>query len=303
MMRGVKSFAVGAALIVLVPASLAGSAAAARTAPSVLVYSCGRAFENLCQVNPDGSGRKQLTSNGRPSPPARYAAPSLSRNGTKLAYLLGSQLFVLDRASGRKTGPISNEAELARISPDGTKVGDLENFISVSSLAVCVFNSNGAGRDCVGSTGSFAFTNDNRVLASVSAGSEYNYDKGICLLATDGTGCERYIVADGSHDLWDPAISPNGKLLALTRAAPSQVTGAIMLYDYRTGALVRQLTNGTSDSAAAWSPDGSRLAFVHDTPNGSSSIYTVSVNGRAGSGRQLVAKGRGVTWGAATRRR
>ena len=166
------------ALFVLISAPLAGSATAARTASSVLVYSCGRAFENLCQVNPDGSGHKQLTSNGRTSAPARYAAPSLSRNGAKLAYLLGSQLFVLDRASGRKTGPISNQAELARISPDGTKVGDLENFISVSSLAVCVFNSNGAGRDCVGSTGSFGFTNDNRVLASVSAGAEYNYDKG-----------------------------------------------------------------------------------------------------------------------------
>ena len=291
--------AVGVALVVLVPVSLAGSAAAARTAPSVLVYTCGRAFENLCQVNPDGSGHKQLTSNGRPPPPARYAAPSLSRNGRKLAYLFGSQLFVLNRASGRKTRPISNEAELARISPDGRKVGDLENFISVNSLGVCVFNVNGTGRDCVRSTGSFGFTNDNRVLASVSAGVEYNYNKGICLLATDGTGCERYVVADAAHDVWDPAISPNGKLLAVTRAAPSQVTGAIMLYDYATGMLVRQLTNGTSDSAPVWSPGGSRLAFVRDTPTGSSSIYTVSVSGRAGSARQLVAKGCDVTWGAA----
>jgi hypothetical protein len=53
---------------------------------------------------------------------------------------------VLDRASGRKTRPISNEAELARISPDGTKVGDLENFVSVNSLAVCVFSSSGAAQ-------------------------------------------------------------------------------------------------------------------------------------------------------------
>lgn len=293
--------AVGAVFAVLVPASLAGSAVAATTARSVLVYTCGPSFENLCQIRPDSGRRQQLTSNGRSAPSARYAAPSLSRSGTKLAYLLGSKLFVLDRASGRKTRAISSQAELARISPDGTRVGDLENFSSVNSLAVCVFNITGSGRDCVGATGSFGFTNDNRVLASVSAGSEYNYDKGICLLAMDGSGCERYIVADAAHDLWDPAISPNGKLLAVTRAAPSQVVGAIMVYDYATGALVRQLTNGPSDSTPVWSPDGSQLAFVRPSSGGSSSIYAVSVNGRPGSARRLVARGRDATWGAAVR--
>jgi Tol biopolymer transport system component len=283
------------AVAVVVPA------AGARAVSSVLVYSCGRAFENLCQVNPDGSGRRQLTTDGAARFPARYISPSLSRDGRKLAYLRGYRLFVLDRATGKRTGPISNEALLARISPDGRKVGDLENFVSVNSLAVCVFNSNGtghkSGRDCVGSTGSFGFTNNDRVLASVSAGFSYNYNKGICLLAADGTGCQSYIAADAAHDLWDPAVSPNGKLLAVTRATPTHVQGAIVLYDYATGRLVRQLTNGTTDSGPVWSPDGSHLAFVRGAMTNSPRIYTISVHGRAGSERQLVAKGRAVTWG------
>ncbi len=281
------------AVAVVVPAT------GARAASSVLVYSCGRAFENLCQVSADGSGRRQLTTDGGAAFSKRYISPSLSRDGRKLAYLRGYRLFVIDRATRKRTGPISNQALLARSSPDGRKVGDLENFVSVNSLAVCVFNSNGtghkSGRDCVGSTGSFGFRNDDRVLASVSAGLSYNYDKGICLLATDGTGCESYIAADPSHDLWDPAVSPDGKLLAVTRATPTDVEGAIVLYDYATGRLVRQLTSGTADSGPVWSPDGSHLAFVRGAMTNSPRIHTISAKG--GSARQLVARGRAVTWG------
>lgn len=284
----------GFATLVVAVAVVVGPADA-RTASSVLVYSCGRAFENLCQVNHDGSGRRQLTTDGARKFAARYSSPSLSRGGGKLAYLRGYRLFVLNRATGKRTGPISNEALLARISPDGRKVGDLENFVSVNSLAVCVFNSNGtghkSGRDCLGSTGSFGFTNKDRVLASVSAGFSYNDHKGICLLAKDSTGCESYIAADAAHDLGDPALSPNGKLLAVTRALPTRVQGAIALYDRATGRLVRQLTHGTADSGPVWSPDGSRLAFVR----GAKRIYTISVKG--GSARPLVARGRDVTWG------
>jgi Tol biopolymer transport system component len=274
----------------------------ARTGSSVLVYSCGTAFENLCQINPDGSGRGRLTSDGRSAPSRRYASPSLSRDGSKLAYLRGYELFVLNRSTGRKTGPISKQAELARISADGRKVGDLENFVSVESLAVCTFAISGQGRECVGTTGSFGFAGEDRVLASVSAGAEFNYDKGICVLALDGSGCERYVVSDAAHDIWDPAVSPNGRLLAATLAAKSEVEGSIVIYEYPTGRLVRQLTAGPHDSAPVWSSDGSRLAFARNASSASASIYTIAANGRPGDERRLVAHARAATWGGAPRR-
>jgi len=288
-------------------AAVAVPAASAR-ASSLLVYSCGPGFANVCQINADGSGRKQLLTSTKPTAFAkRYGSPSLSRDGKKLAYLLGYGLHVRDLVTGRVTGFITNNAFLARISPDGTKVGDLEEFpdtlvpLGWVSTA-CVFNSNGsgpkAGRDCEGSTGSFGFTNDNRVLASISDlldTAHDRYDKGICLLDPVTSGCDRFVVADLGYDLSDPGLSPSGRLLAVTRSVPGQTQGAIVLYDYATGKLVRVLTTGTTDSGAVWSPDGSRLAFVRGAAAGSPRIYTIAAKG--GSARQLLVRGRAVTWG------
>ncbi len=293
-------------LAVLAATMLAASPASART--SVLVYSCGSGFANLCQVNADGSHLKHLTTNGSATAYARkYLSPSLSRDGTRLGYLLGYKLLVLNRVTGHRTGVISHQAMLARISPDGTKVGDIEQFPAAPPYTgwrstACVFNSNGlgaeAGRDCEGTTGSFGFTNNNRVLAAVSdlydAGHD-RYDLGICLLDPVTSGCDRFLVAQLDYDLSDPAISPNGSLLAVTRSFPGHTQGAIALYDYRTGRLVRTLTGGSTDSGPVWSPDGARLAFVRGATTGTPKIYSVAMKG--GTPRLLVAKGRAVTWG------
>jgi hypothetical protein len=290
--------------------SLTVPPATARSRPSVLVYSCGRGFANLCQVSGDGTGARRLTTDGSATVFAkRYASPSLSRDGSRLAYLRGYGLRVLNRNTGRRTGFISHQAQLARISPDGRKVGDIEQFPAYTGVGwvntACMFNSDGsgrnAGRDCEGTTGSFGFTNANRMLASVP--DQYDpahgrWDTAICTFDPVKSGCEMpFTVAQLGYDLSDPAVSPNGKWVAVTRATPGRFEGAIVIYSLPTGNLVRRLTAGPNDSGPVFSPDGARVAFVRGASTRSPSIDTVSAHG--GAVKLLVRSGRAVTWGRA----
>ena len=107
----------------LVAAALVVCGAPPAAADSLL-YRCD---ENLCRVAPDGSVRKQLTTDGRPEGPA-YSWLSASRDGSRMAVSKATYAYVLD-GSGRQLGealPRGGIALVAQISPDGTQVATLE---------------------------------------------------------------------------------------------------------------------------------------------------------------------------------
>ena len=78
-----------------------------------------------------------------------------------------------------------------------------------------------------------------------------------------------------------PALSPDDKTVAVGRADLLTGTAAdIWLIDLQRGTQIRLTTDPASDSYAAWSPTGDRVAFL-STRNGKSSIYVKLANGSA----------------------
>ncbi len=267
------------------------AAGAARA--SVIVYQCGPAFENLCRITPDGSGQAQLTADGS------YSSPSLSRDGTRLAFVRGSgELFTADADAGNRVGPISHSALLAYLSPDGSGVADLESFGLGEPVALCTFLADGSGRDCPASTVSAGWAPGNRLLISTRELSGEPSDTAICLLVVGSYECERYVAHDPNLRLYDPTVSPDGSTLAVTAvpvsAGETATRGSIALFDYATGAFRGYLTQSGEDGAPTWSPDGAQIAFARG-----SSIYVTAATGSPGSEHALVA-GESPSWGGSS---
>ncbi|EHS55887.1 S9 family peptidase [Paenibacillus sp. Aloe-11] len=92
----------------------------------------------------------------------------------------------------------------------------------------------------------------------------------------------------------DPAISPGGTIAYVNKSIDRSKN------DYQTHIRVvsihgnedKPLTHGNKDSAPAWSPDGSQLAFLR-VANGSKQLWTIPAEG--GEGQRLTGVKRGVS--------
>jgi dipeptidyl aminopeptidase/acylaminoacyl peptidase len=87
-------------------------------------------------------------------------------------------------------------------------------------------------------------------------------------------------------------VSPDGRLVAATRAPIDAFQGEIALYSTATAQLVRVLTSGPTDSQPTWSPNGGSLAFTR----GSRGLWVVRPTGRPGSERRILASGIQPVW-------
>ena len=282
------------AIVVLLVAVASPAAAHA----SVLAFTCGPGYANLCESAPDGSSLTKLTTDATRTGTDVYASPSLSSDGTKLAFLHRGQLFVLDARSGKIAGPAGGPGAflLARMRPDGQKVlvGEFAGFNGSSD---CIYDADTTGRQCVGgNSGSLGWAAGGDVFLDFS-NTATSGRRAICVAsAAPGatSGCVKTVLFDPGADLSDPVLSPDGSVIAVTRSAPGALAGQIAEYDAASGQLVDIVSAGPGDSGPVFAPDSSAIAF----DRAGAGVMTVSPVAKGPGSEKLVVPGaRDVTWG------
>lgn len=257
---------------------------------SYIVYRCGNPA-NLCRIHPDGTGRQQLTSDGTSDNP--YEGAALDPAGDHMAFIHGFNMYASDASAQNAVGPLDTYAVAPpQISFDGSMAVDRRYYPSLNTYYICTFftaqQSDGTyGSRCAGLGRFPAFTPDGNLVASQLL----NGHDVVCLIDFQSRDCTRDIAVDPNADLDEAVVSPDGQTLAVV-AITAGTTGSIRLYNMGTGQLEKTLTSGPNDESPAWSPDGTRLAFVR-----SGNIYTIPANGSPGDEKLLVSGGDTPTWG------
>ncbi len=257
---------------------------------SFLVYRCG---SNLCRANADGSGQAQLTTDGSSSAP--YSSPSLSTDGNHLTFLKGGSLYTSDGNAQNVVGPIAGSGVEAHMAPDGSRVME----VAASGFGpnqILSFNLNGSGQtdDWYPTlSGGYGATGTQEVSNAQTPSGGVIIRSSLCLITNTppSNSCARVVAqSPNSADvLYLPTLQPGGSTLAVEEGSSTGPT-TIAAYNYTTGALIANVTNGTSDASPTWSPDGQWIGFQRGT-----AIYKVPATG--GAPQLLVASGAQPTWG------
>ncbi len=218
-------------------------------------------------MNADGTGKRRVVANTGDD-----ASPSWSPDAKRIVFSRNSADIWVVNADGtgqkRLTFTPDRQERDPAYSPDGTKIAYTVSPLSGGGTQVYVMSANGAGQ---------------RNLTP-----EENVE------CPDGGSYDHNVVSQ--HASW----SPNGRRIAFAGAggctAAGSVTGGLNIWTMNAdGSTKRQLTRdeNTIDEQPAYSPDGTKIAFVSDRDSNAAfpkEIY--SMNADDGSGiRRLTANG------------
>jgi hypothetical protein len=294
--RRLLAAAAAAVAVLCIDASVASA--------DLLLYRCG---PNICRAAPDGSGKRQLTTDGQPGGPL-YSWLSASADGSRLAVVNATYAYVLDGSGRRVTDklPRSGIGVIAEIAPDGAQIATVDLVPELTPAPVgsppgspglsglmpylFVMNADGSAREAsaraVVDTGWLG----SRIVRTDKSGSS-PFPYGICVLAVNTDfQCGGDVARDPTQDLFNPGFSPDGTLAAVVKSPDTDIgAGAIVIYDVATAAPVRELVGGVN-TQPSWSPDGKRIAFERD-----GDLYVARSTGRPRE-RRIVRGGQQPIW-------
>jgi Tol biopolymer transport system component len=276
---------------------------------TVIVFRCGEGYANLCGAVPESGELRQLTVDGDPHRGGSgsyvrfhrgYHGPSLSPDGRRLSFAFeGSAYIARQDATLRHRVGRSKAVGFTSIRPDRGRLA------LVDRVYRCI-GSRETG-SCRGEGALSVTTPHGKVLRRIRG--IWNADwAGARLVASQASGLSLFsgrrflnerVLSDSHFVLHDPAVSPDGLLVAV--AVVGQRYEFIAVFSLANGKLVRRLTRGSLDFDPEWSPDGKRIVFGRSTQpcpgvDPCAELFTVSSNGR-GQPHSLGLRGLEPTWG------
>jgi hypothetical protein len=236
-----------------------------------LVYT----LSHLFVVNPDGSGRRQVTTS-TPERPIRAFQPAWAPDGNRIVFgnsvgtSVGGGIWIMN-ADGTGGARVPNTAQndtWPTFSPDGRQIAFVRLVNRYQRLHV--INADGSGLRVV--TTSDVHVEDPEWSPD---GRRFAFSNGFdfYVVNADGTGLTNMTTAERSNER-HPTWSPDGSQIAFVNLTDLKVMPA-------TGGASRTIVTGQREMwEASWSPDGTQLAFAADVAGPlQEELWVVNANG------------------------
>lgn len=228
-----------------------------------------RCRPNLCATNTDGTGRRQLTTDGASG--SEYGSAALSRDGTRMVFQgKDGNPYAADRdaANARRLTNDGNPASAPQIRADGSEVlwthsSSFPTFFSTETESWDGSNHT----DVVVGNIQAGFVGTSQYICATQNPNEVDIGDHVGVHDSTGPGdpadpCRRVAYQDvrfSSFD-WRPQVSPDGSLMVDSFYRNGYSSDGLYLYDTASATLVRQLTTA-EDADPVFSPDGQWILF------------------------------------------